>query len=170
MKINCKYEKLIPIEAVIDNEKNPNTHPKRQIEMLAKMMKYQGWRHPIIISKLSGKCVAGHGRKAAALLNGWSEVPVDMQDFDDAAQEMSFLASDNLIAELAETNQEMLLDLGLTLGMDFDQELLGLDIDLFKTELPEVIEHEGLDNLKITIRECPHCKESFEESTAKIIG
>lgn len=154
MKINCKHEKLIPIEAVIEHEKNPNTHPQRQIELLAKMMKYQGWRHPIIISKLSGKCVAGHGRKKAAQLNGWTEVPVDMQDFDDLAQELSFLAGDNLIQDLAETDNMMLNEIAVSLGDDFDHELLGLEQTPI-LELPEDMPTEK--NESQAEEKCPAC-------------
>ena len=97
--------------------------------MLAKILKYQGWRHPIVVSANSGFIVAGHGRLAAAKLNGWLECPVDVQKFDDNAQEIAFLLSDNFIAELAETNEQMLEQLVVELG-DFDHELLGLDEQL----------------------------------------
>lgn len=111
---------------MIPHEMNANKHPEKQIKMLAKLMNYQGWRHPIIVSKLSGKIVAGHGRLESAKLNGWSECPVDMQDFDDMAQELSFLASDNIIQDLAETDEDKLIELIRSTGID-DMELFGLD-------------------------------------------
>ena len=126
MQINCKYEKLVPATTLVQHEMNANKHPARQIEMLAKILKYQGWRHPIVVSKLSGKIVAGHGRLEAAKANGWDEVPVDMQDFDDKAQELSFLASDNKIQELAETDDDAMIALIKATDID-DLELFGLD-------------------------------------------
>lgn len=58
--------------------------------------------------------------------------------------------------------------------------ILGLDYDMLKeeyskdhtdkSEAQNPIDHEGLDKLKTTIRECPHCKESFLESEARIVG
>lgn len=143
---------MVPIEAVINHEMNANKHPDKQIKLLAKLLKYQGWRHPIVISKLSGKCVAGHGRKEAAILNGWSEVPVDMQDFDDKAQELAFLASDNKIQELAETDEEMLEALIRDTDID-DMELFGLDdYTLPADDAGPALEQERKDVLR-----CDHC-------------
>lgn len=140
----------MPVEALIPHEMNANTHPEKQIKTLAKLMNYQGWRHPIIVSKLSGKIVAGHGRLSAAKLNGWSECPVDMQDFDDKAQELAFLASDNIIQELAETDDDKLIALIKDSGLD-DLELFGNDDfqlppdyaaerEAMEDEVPEVTE------------------------------
>lgn len=149
MLVNCSYQKLVPTSQLVPHDKNANVHSKKQIEMLAKILKYQGWRHPIVVSGLSGKIVAGHGRLESAKLNGWVEVPVDVQKFDDVAQELAFLLSDNFIAELAETNEEMLIQIGAELGVGFDHELLGLeesiiipdlDKDAIEDEVPEVTE------------------------------
>jgi hypothetical protein len=176
MEINCAHQKLLPLDQLTPHPANANSHPKRQIEMLAKVMKYQGWRHPIVVSKLSGFIVAGHGRLAAAKLNGWTEAPVDVQDFEDKVQETAFLYADNKIAELAEHDDE-LMKLGvldLNLSDDFDFELMGLDTDLNLStdvsDLVDPIEHEGLDKTQIVILECPHCAETFEKSQAKIVG
>lgn len=176
MEINCSHQKLMPLDQLTPHPANANSHPKRQIEMLAKIMKYQGWRHPIVVSKLSGFIVAGHGRLEAAKLNGWTEAPVDVQDFEDKIQETAFLYADNKISELAEHDDELMklgvLDLNLDDGFDF--ELLGLSTDLDLTnnldELVDPIEHEGLDKTQIVILECPHCAETFEKSQAKIVG
>ena len=62
IKIYCSYTELVDIEAVIENPRNPNKHPEKQIKMLAKIIKNQGWRSPIIISNRSGFVVKGHGR------------------------------------------------------------------------------------------------------------
>lgn len=126
MKVNCSYQKLVPLDQLIPHPQNANQHSTRQIEMLAKIIKYQGWRHPIIVSGLSGYIVAGHGRLASAKLAGFTECPVDVQQFEDKAQEMAFLLSDNFIAELAETDESKLEEIYLELG-EFDHELLGLE-------------------------------------------
>lgn len=141
MKVNCAHQRMVPTAQMIEHDKNANKHSDRQIQMLAKILKYQGWRHPIVVSALSGKIVAGHCRYRAAILNGWTEVPVDLQQFDDVHQELAFLLSDNLIAELAETDEIMLEEINLELGEDFDWELLGLEEKLLITdEIKEAIE------------------------------
>ena len=134
MNVNCSYQKLVPIDQLNAHPSNANKHSQRQIEMLAKIMKYQGWRHPIVVSSLSGFIVAGHGRLAAAKKLGWTECPVDTQDFEDKVQEIAFLYSDNKIAELAEHDDELMKLAVLELQLDtngFDLDLLGVpDLDL----------------------------------------
>lgn len=127
MEIKSKEIKLVEIHALVQNPKNNNSHPKEQIERLAKLIKYQGFRNPIIVSNRTGFMVAGHGRLEAAKSIGLKEVPVMYQDFENEAQEYAYLTSDNAIASWAELdlsaiNQEM-----LDFGPDFDVDLLGID-------------------------------------------
>jgi hypothetical protein len=128
VKFDCSYSELLDINSskIIPNPKNPNNHPKDQIERLSKIIEYQGQRHPIIISNRSGFLVVGHGRLEAIKKLGWEKIAVSYQDFENEAQEYSFVVSDNAIAswselDLGKVNQEM-----LDLGPDFDVELLGV--------------------------------------------
>jgi hypothetical protein len=170
MEIKCSYTELRDVVNMVENPKNYNKHSSRQIDMLAKIMNFQGWRHPIVVSKRSGFIVAGHGRLQAAKKLGWDKCPIDLQDFPDEATELAFLVSDNKIQELAETDNDMLLEIATSLGDSFDTELLGLDTDIMIQPLDEVVEHEGLENVKIVILECPHCNQTFEQAQAKIVG
>lgn len=95
-----------PIGKLVPHPKNPNVHPKEQIVRLAEIIKFQGWRHPIIVSNQSGFIAAGHGRLMAAEILGCQVVPVHYQDFESTDQEYAFMVSDNAIAEWAS------LDLG----------------------------------------------------------
>lgn len=90
VKIHCKYDELKDPKKLIDHPKNRNKHGQDQIERLADIYKYQGIRHPIIVSRLSGCIVAGHGRKLAAIRAGVSEMPVVFQEFESAEQEVTF--------------------------------------------------------------------------------
>ena len=54
VKILCTYDKLEPPEKLVENPKNPNRHPEKQIALLAKIIKAQGFRRPIVVSKRSG--------------------------------------------------------------------------------------------------------------------
>ncbi len=101
IEVWCGYEKLVPAENLKANPRNPNTHPVRQIELLAKNIRYFGWRHPITVSRRSGLIVAGHGRLEAAKHLGLQLVPVDYQDFSNENDEMAVLIADNRLAELA---------------------------------------------------------------------
>ena len=64
--VYCAYDEEIAISELKPNPRNPNTHPKEQIELLAKIIKKTGWRSPITVSTLSGMIVKGHGRLMAA--------------------------------------------------------------------------------------------------------
>jgi site-specific DNA-methyltransferase (adenine-specific) len=112
----------VETHTLVPHPKNRNKHSKEQIERLAELIKYQGWRHPIIVSQLSGYVVAGHGRLSAAKLLHEPKVPVHVQEFTSQEQEYAFLVSDNAIASWAE------LDLS---GIHADlPELQPFDIDL----------------------------------------
>jgi len=124
--VHCAYDKLIPVERLIPNPRNPNRHPERQIDVLAKMIVAQGWRCPITVSNQSGFIVRGHGRLQAALRAGLSVAPVDYQDYENEAAEWADLIADNRIAELAETDFTALADLLTELDTGaFDLDLTG---------------------------------------------
>lgn len=126
MKIQCKYDALIDVAILKPHPKNRNKHPKEQIERLAKILEYQGFRYPIKVSKQSGFVTSGHGRIAAAKINGWKQVPVNYQDYNDETQEYADLTADNSIASWAELDLSFInTDIG-DLGPDFDIDLLGI--------------------------------------------
>lgn len=83
--------------AKIRDPKNRNEHPPDQIEELVEQFKYQGVRHPIIISNRSGLIAAGDGRFQAALQAGMTHYPVSRQDFVSEDQEYAFRVADNAI-------------------------------------------------------------------------
>lgn len=109
--VYCAVDKIVDIEKIVPNPRNPNQHSDSQIELLAKIIKAQGWRAPITVSNRSGLIVRGHGRMMAARKLGLTKVPVDYQDYANEAEEWADLIADNRIAELAEINNRMLMDL-----------------------------------------------------------
>jgi hypothetical protein len=107
----CAHDELVPIGKLVPNPGNPNTHPQRQVELLATIIKGQGWRKPITVSRRSGFVVTGHGRLEAARLLKASVVPVEYQQYATEAEEYADLMADNRIAELAEMNTSALADM-----------------------------------------------------------
>jgi hypothetical protein len=150
MKILCKYDELLPLDKFIEHPKNPNKHDEPQIKRLAELYKYHGIRHPIIVSKLSGFIVAGHGRLSSARLAGLKEFPVEYQDFDSDEAEYAFLVADNAISswselDLASINLEI-----PALGPDFDIDYLGLkDFTIDISEKQDGLGDEDLYTKKI---------------------
>ncbi len=127
MKIDCAHDSMVELTKLKANPKNPNKHPKRQIELLAKIINYQGQRAPIVVSNRSGFIVKGHGRLEAIGMLGWEKAAVDYQDYEDSAQEFADMIADNKIAELAEHDDKLMTDTLLADFPDLDTELLGLD-------------------------------------------
>lgn len=138
----------LDIDRVIPCAKNRNKHSEEQIERLAKIIEYQGWRVPIIISTRSNTIASGHGRLLAAKRLGLKTVPVLMQDFKDEEQEIAFRVSDNEIARWAELDLAGInIDLP-NLGPDFNIDFLGIEnFQLNACDRPQKPE-----------RLCPHCQ------------
>ena len=106
-------------------------------ERLAEIIKYQGWRFPILVSKQTGFIIAGHARQRAAQILKYNKVPIDVQDFDDYDQEISQLVADNALQEwrpvnLAAVNEIVVPKLD---GSKFKIEMLG--IKKFKVDRAE---------------------------------
>lgn len=162
----CSHDAQVNISEVRPNPKNPNEHSQDQIERLAKIIKYQGQRSPIVISKLSGLVVKGHGRLEAMKLLGWSKVAVDYQDYEDASQEYADVIADNAIAEWSVLDLKSINIEAMDLGPDFDLDLLGLRSFVVdpndKNFDPGSIDDQGkLDELSPVMTVCPNCNEVF---------
>jgi len=125
VEVKCLYDKLVDPNKLKPHPKNRNIHSEEQIQRLAKIIKYQGWRYPVKVSKQSGFITSGHGRIAAAKILK-CKVPVNIQTYESDEQEYADVQSDNAIASWAELDLSGInSDLG-DLGPDFDIELLGL--------------------------------------------
>lgn len=159
VEIKCAHDSLEKLKSLVPHPKNPNKHTKDQIERLAKIIQYQGFRNPIKVSKLSGYVTAGHGRIEAAKLLKMDVVPVDFQDYDDEAQEMADLVADNAIAEWSTLDLSQInADIG-DIGPDFDIEMLGLksfEVEAFdkKDTNSKEMDLDDFDNFK---HNCPKC-------------
>ena len=127
-RVECAYKKLVPLEELIPNPRNPNKHPDRQIEMLANNMKRLGIRSPIVVSNRSGFIVKGHGRLMAAQSLGVKKYPVDFQDYESEAKEYADMVADNKLAEQAASDELMIIEDARRLKDEIeDFDLLGID-------------------------------------------
>jgi len=169
-KVHCAYDEMVDIAKVVPNPRNPNTHSDKQIELLAKIIDYQGWRAPITVSRRSGFIVRGHGRLLAAEILGLEKVPVDYQDYENEAEEWADLIADNRIAELSELDNEMLKDLIQEIDSgEIDLTLTGYDEDAIESLLTPIDiddffrDHEEPSNEKEEgAKTCPHCGRPIE--------
>jgi hypothetical protein len=95
---------LIDITTVKPNPDNPNEHPDDQLKIFAGVLRTNGWRQPIVISKRSGMVVKGHGRLQTAKHLKLKRVPVVYQDYADEQAELQDMVADNRVAQHSFTN------------------------------------------------------------------
>lgn len=129
--VHCRYDAMVPLSELKPHPRNPNTHPKRQLELLSDILRKQGWRAPVVVSNRSGFIVAGHARRLAAEIAGFDIAPVNYQDFDSDEREIEHLLADNRIAELSETSDAALRDI-IENFPDLDSSLAGYDAEDFE--------------------------------------
>jgi ParB-like chromosome segregation protein Spo0J len=173
VKVHCAHGRMVDVTTLIPNPRNPNKHGDKQIALLAKIIRHQGWRAPITVSKRSGFVVTGHGRLEAAKLLQVELVPVDEQDFATEADEWAHLIADNRIAELAEIDGSELSGLLKELeGAGLELDLTGFDAEALKVAEPtrntapetsaQEIDVEGME----LANHCPRCGFEFEKGVA----
>lgn len=161
--VRCAHIALADVANLVPNPRNPNRHPDKQVALLAKVIRHQGWRSPIVVSNRSGFVVKGHGRLEAAKLLQVEQVPIDRQDYATEADEWADLIADNRLAELSETDDaalKALLDEVEKGGLEL--ELAGfwaedLAAQITAEEIPadnKPIDEAGMMN---TENECPKC-------------
>ena len=126
---------------------NPRRHSKKQIRQIARSIKAFGFNVPILLDR-EDNVVAGHGRLAACVELGWTEVPTLCLDHLSAAQVRAFRIADNRLSEIATWDDrllaEQLKDLSL-LGLDLNLKLTGFEmgeIDLRIASLEDPPEQE----------------------------
>lgn len=136
IEIKCKYQELVHFSKLVPHPKNPHVHSPEQIDRLCDLIKFQGVRHPIIVSKRSGFIVVGHGRLQSMLKLGMKEIPVDYQDFENEAMEYAFIVSDNSIGKDEWASLDLNLINNEILNFDeFNIDMLGIkDFELATAE------------------------------------
>jgi len=174
-QVFCSHTEMRDPASLVEHPRNYNTHPAEQIRLLAKIIKHQGWRNPITVSKRSGYVVKGHGRLAAALQLGCSEVPVDVQEYKDEASEYADMIADNRIAELSEIDEDAIKELLLDdIFEGFDLDLTGFDTrslvddDIEEIDTSDVNLMENFNIQCASINDMMEIKNLLGATTAKI--
>lgn len=127
----------LPISSLKINERNARTHSKHQVRRIALSIERFGFVNPVLIDG-NRIILCGHGRVAAAQLNGMKEVPTLMIEGLSDAELRAYVIADNRLAEKAGWDKQMLaLELQGLIDLNFDVDLTGFDtseIDLLMDE------------------------------------
>jgi len=124
--VHGPFDEMVALADLKPHPKNRNTHTDAQIKRLAKILKYQGVRRPINVSRQSGFITTGHGKRLAMLEAGWTHGPVNYQDYEDSTQEYADVQADNAIAEWAELDLKGINQDLPDFGPELDIEMLGI--------------------------------------------
>lgn len=126
--VRCAFKEMVEVHKLVPHPANPNVHPPKQIEMFIAILQFQGCRRPVTVSKRSGFVTKGHGQLQAYLEAGWTEVPVDFQDYDSEQAELADLVADNQLSKLSEMSTGKLQEIGVHLDTGaFNMRLLGME-------------------------------------------
>jgi ParB-like chromosome segregation protein Spo0J len=159
---HCGNVKMVTIADLKPHPRNPNKHSKAQIDRLAQILEFQGWRYPIKVSTRTGFITSGHGRLMAAKKLGLKSVPVSYQNYENDDQEMADIVSDNAIASWSDLDFAAINAEIANFDPSFDLDLLG--IEKFALDplpgVPAAVEES--DHLA-----CPFCHESAPKEQFK---
>jgi len=127
-QVRCRFTSIQDPSTLHPHPSNPNEHGEKQIELFKAILVYQGWRRPITVSTRSNFVTKGHGALAAALSAGYTEVPVEYQDYDNEEQELADIVADNTLQRMSEMNTGKLQKIVTSLNVAaFDLSLTGLE-------------------------------------------
>ena len=152
----CERIEQVELHKLVPHPNNPNTHSDEQIERLSKIISYQGFRSPIVVSNQTGFIIVGHGRLEAAKALDLKTVPVLFQDFKDQAQEYAHMTADNAIGSWSKLDFSQINNDILDLGPELNIELLGIKeftLEPSEVDLPDLKsgDNGGLQKVTFTL-------------------
>jgi hypothetical protein len=119
---------LWPVAKIVPYDSNPRTHSDEQIAFLAKTMKEDGVTQPIIVDE-DGIIIAGHGRRLAALKNGFARFPVVIAKGWSDKQKRAVRIKDNSLAALSGWDVDLIrVELNALQISGYDIQQLGFDV------------------------------------------
>jgi len=118
---------LWPIEKIIPYDKNPRTHPKEQIDLIASSMASDGVTAPILIDE-AGIIIYGHGRRLASIQNGFERYPVIVARGWSEERKRAVRIRDNSLSALSGWDKQLMtFELAELQSTGFDLLTLGLE-------------------------------------------
>lgn len=154
-------EKVLPIEQLKEFEGNPNAHPQKQVEALARSMKKYGQYYPVICDE-KHTILAGHGKVLALKHLGETTVKVIIMKGLSEKDKKKLVIEDNKIQSMGVISftrvEEIIKEIG-------DSDIIGYDtsyLDVVLAETQEAINNLP-DNMGVNLSEPVKVHQEFKE-------
>ncbi len=119
--------KRIKVAKLSPAEHNPRTHTDAQIEQLRTSIREFGFTNPLLVDE-HDVLIAGHGRLAAAKLEGFVDLPAIVVKGLSETQKRALVIADNQLALNAGWDSELLrLEIEALTDAEFNLDVLGFD-------------------------------------------
>lgn len=149
-QITARKIELWPLSRLKPYANNARTHSADQVQQIAASIAAYGFNNPILVDTEDG-IIAGHGRLSAAQSLQLEHVPVIVLDHLTDAQRRAYILADNRLAELAQWDDNLLVDELEALGDDgIDISSLGWspeELDQLQEDLEEMLELDDPEDL-----------------------
>lgn len=122
-----------PPKTIKIRDGNARTHSKKQIEQIARSIAKFGFNNPVLLDR-DERLIAGHGRLAAAISLGMTEIPTVLLEHMSPEDIRLYVIADNRLAEKAGWDRELL---GLELKYLSELEI-EIDLSLTGFDPPEI--------------------------------
>lgn len=104
--VHCGFTQLMDPKGLVEHPDNNNLHSQEQIEIMKHVLRANGWRKPVLVSRSNLRIITGHLAVMTALEMGLEEIPVELQDFASRIEEVKHLTADNEIARISEFDKD----------------------------------------------------------------
>jgi hypothetical protein len=149
--VKIPAHRLIEISKIRVHPNNIKEHPEKQIKNLVQLIKWVGFKDPIVIDK-TGEIKAGHGRLIAAKRLGMEKVPfVELEGLTKKQMDL-FMYMDNQINEspwIKENVQLLLQEIPMKDLETFDIDWEGVVVPPFQEEQYPAPEYPDTPNAKL---------------------
>lgn len=149
---------LADIKTIVPYAKNPKNHDKKDIDLIIKSIKRNGWGDPLLVCPETMEVLSGNGRLMAAKELGMEQVPVVYAPKGlTEKQKADLVIASNKLVEVSGYNDNF-----GALVEEFD-----LDISDFGMEFPVEIQPKDTDEevkeVEKKLCQCPACGHINEE-------
>ena len=144
---NGVFPAVVALVDIDDHERNYNQHPQHQIDDLVLSIAEFGYVKKMVLQeRVDGRftVVAGHGIKSALMVAGYVNVRAEVIPADWPAHKvLAYLAADNILAQTAVVDEELLAEILRDVAIDGGEELLGA-VGIPQEEMDAILEGIGL--------------------------